>query len=319
VSYALPESEIGKDKSMIQVKNLRKHFGEKVAVDGISFNIEKGKITGLLGPNGAGKTTTMRIMAGYFSDTFGSVSYDGLDMKSHTISIKRRLGYLSEQAPLYTDMNVREFLHFCADARGIPERQKGIAIQKVLDLCELKTVIYVPIHQLSKGFKQRVALAGTLVHDPEYIILDEPSSGLDPNQILMIRNLIRDLGKDKTILISTHILQEVTEICDQVIILSEGKIVMNASVNELGVTNRIFFRSEVPIQKVKEIFFGTGMKDIEILQSNEDGTFNYSIDSVGQGGQSVFKVLAKNSYSAHEIRPFIRSIDDIFSDLTRNH
>jgi ABC-2 type transport system ATP-binding protein len=303
---------------MIEVKNLKKKFGEKTAVDGISFSIEKGKITGLLGPNGAGKTTTMRIMAGYFSDTEGAVSYDGLDLNKNFIAIKRRLGYLSEHAPLYTEMNVREYLHFCADARDLPERIKRIAIQKMLDLCELKTVIHVPIQQLSKGFKQRVALAGTLVHDPDYIILDEPSSGLDPNQIHMIRNLIRDLGKNKTILISTHILQEVTEICENVIILSEGKIVMDADVNDLGVTDRIFFRSDIPIQKVKEIFFGTGMKDAEILQSNEDGTFNYSIDSLGQGGKSVFNILAKHSFSAHEIRPFIRSIDDIFSDLTRS-
>lgn len=303
---------------MIEVKNLKKKFGEKTAVDGISFSIEKGKITGLLGPNGAGKTTTMRIMAGYFSDTEGAVSYDGLDMNKNFIAIKRRLGYLSEHAPLYTEMNVREYLHFCADARDLPERIKRIAIQKMLDLCELKTVIHVPIQQLSKGFKQRVALAGTLVHDPDYIILDEPSSGLDPNQIHMIRNLIRDLGKNKTILISTHILQEVTEICEKVIILSEGKIVMDADVNDLGVTDRIFFRSDIPIQKVKEIFFGTGMKDAEILQSNEDGTFNYSIDSLGQGGKSVFNILAKHSFSAHEIRPFIRSIDDIFYDLTRS-
>jgi ABC-2 type transport system ATP-binding protein len=303
---------------MIEVKNLKKKFGEKTAVDGISFSIEKGKITGLLGPNGAGKTTTMRIMAGYFSDTEGAVSYDGLDLNKNFIAIKRRLGYLSEHAPLYTEMNVREYLHFCADARDLPERIKRIAIQKMLDLCELKTVIHVPIQQLSKGFKQRVALAGTLVHDPDYIILDEPSSGLDPNQIHMIRNLIRDLGKNKTILISTHILQEVTEICEKVIILSEGKIVMDADVNDLGVTDRIFFRSDIPIQKVKEIFFGTGMKDAEILQSNEDGTFNYSIDSLGQGGKSVFNILAKHSFSAHEIRPFIRSIDDIFSDLTRS-
>lgn len=303
---------------MIEVKNLKKKFGEKTAVDGISFSIEKGKITGLLGPNGAGKTTTMRIMAGYFSDTEGAVSYDGLDLNKNFIAIKRRLGYLSEHAPLYTEMNVREYLHFCADARDLPERIKRIAIQKMLDLCELKTVIHVPIQQLSKGFKQRVALAGTLVHDPDYIILDEPSSGLDPNQIHMIRNLIRDLGKNKTILISTHILQEVTEICEKVIILSEGKIVMDADVNDLGVTDRIFFRSDIPIQKVKEIFFGTGMKDAEVLQTNEDGTFNYSIDSVGQGGKSVFNILAKNSFSAYEIRPFIRSIDDIFSDLTRS-
>jgi len=260
----------------------------------------------------------MRIMAGYFSDTEGAVSYDGLDLNKNFIAIKRRLGYLSEHAPLYTEMNVREYLHFCADARDLPERIKRIAIQKMLDLCELKTVIHVPIQQLSKGFKQRVALAGTLVHDPDYIILDEPSSGLDPNQIHMIRNLIRDLGKNKTILISTHILQEVTEICEKVIILSEGKIVMDADVNDLGVTDRIFFRSDIPIQKVKEIFFGTGMKDAEILQSNEDGTFNYSIDSLGQGGKSVFNILAKHSFSAHEIRPFIRSIDDIFYDLTRS-
>jgi len=304
---------------MIQVKNLKKKFGEKIALDSISFSIEKGKITGLLGPNGAGKTTTMRLMAGYFTDTEGSISYDGLDLNKNSAAIKRKLGYLSEAAPLYTEMNVREYLHFCADARDIPERMKAVSIQKVLDLCELKSVIDVPIQQLSKGFKQRVALAGTLVHDPDYIILDEPSSGLDPNQILMIRNLIRDLGKDKTILISTHILQEVTEVCEKVIILSEGKIVMNADVNDLGVTNRIFFRSEIPIQKVKEIFFGSGMKDAQILQSNDDGSFNYSIDSAGQGGQSVFQILAKNSYTAHEIRPFIRSIDDIFSDLTRNN
>jgi ABC-2 type transport system ATP-binding protein len=193
----------------------------------LAFKCERGKITGLLGPNGAGKTTTMRILAGFLKSSEGRVEYDGFDFNQDEIQIKKRLGYLPESAPLYADMIVQEYLEFMAQARAFLSSKILISIHRVVDLCKLESHLYSPIHQLSKGFKQRVALAGTLIHDPDFIILDEPSSGLDPNQITIIRHLIQKLGKDKTIILSTHILQEVIEVCDQVVILSKGKVVLD--------------------------------------------------------------------------------------------
>jgi ABC-2 type transport system ATP-binding protein len=301
---------------MIRIQNLKKIYGNSVALDDVSFQCERGKITGLLGPNGAGKTTTMRILAGFLKSSEGSVEYDGFDFNQHEIQIKKRLGYLPESAPLYADMIVQEFLEFMAQARGIASSKILTSIHRLVDLCKLESHLYSPIHQLSKGFKQRVALAGTLIHDPDFIILDEPSSGLDPNQITIIRHLIQKLGKDKTIILSTHILQEVIEVCDQVVILSKGKVVLDANVNQLGVTERIFFTTNVNLEFIQKMFRNHNLTDIHEIISYNPKMYSYSIDTKGMGGEHVFKILAEHNLVASEIRPFTRSLETIFSELT---
>lgn len=215
----------------IEVSQLTRMYGEQKAVDDISFNLSRGEIVGFLGPNGAGKSTTMKIITGYIQPNQGSATVCGIDVQKNPIAAKRKIGYLPEANPLYYDMYVQEYLYFIADVHGIPNKK-----QKINDI--IATVGLTPERrkktgQLSKGYKQRVGLAAALIHDPEVLVLDEPTTGLDPNQIIEIRELIRSLGKNKTVLFSTHILQEVEAICDRVIIISKGKLAANGTLHQL--------------------------------------------------------------------------------------
>ncbi|MCX2451333.1 ATP-binding cassette domain-containing protein [Pedobacter sp. PLR] len=215
----------------IQVKSLSKHFGRQKAVDGISFEAKPGKILGFLGPNGAGKSTTMRMLTSYLKPGSGTASLCGFDVQTQSVEVRKIMGYLPENTPLYTDMYVQEFLLFVADTYQLKN-----AKQKVKDTIEkvgLASEQHKKIAMLSKGYKQRVGLAQAIIHDPQVLILDEPTSGLDPNQLVEIRELIRQLGKNKTVIISTHIMQEVEALCDEVIIIDKGCIVANASIDEL--------------------------------------------------------------------------------------
>ena len=207
----------------IEVSNLTKIYGTQKAVDSISFNINKGEIVGFLGPNGAGKSTTMKILTGYLQQDSGTAKVCGIDVKENTIEAKRKIGYLPEANPLYYEMYVKEYLSFIAGVHNINNQQS--IINNVIELVGLQLEQKKKIGQLSKGFKQRVGLAAALIHQPEVLILDEPTSGLDPNQIIEIRNVIKEQGKNKTVLFSSHILQEVQAICDRVIIINRGKIV----------------------------------------------------------------------------------------------
>lgn len=215
----------------IEVSQLTRMYGEQKAVDDISFNLSRGEIVGFLGPNGAGKSTTMKIITGYLKPDAGTAVVCGIDVQRDPISAKRKIGYLPEANPLYYDMYVQEYLDFVGDVHGIPGRK-----QKIKDIIE--TVGLTPekrkkTGQLSKGYKQRVGLAAALLHDPEVLVLDEPTTGLDPNQIIEIRELIRKLGKDKTVLFSTHILQEVEAICNRVLVISKGRIAANGTLQNL--------------------------------------------------------------------------------------
>jgi ABC-2 type transport system ATP-binding protein len=207
----------------IEVSNLTKIYGTQKAVDSISFNINKGEIVGFLGPNGAGKSTTMKILTGYLQQDGGTAKVCGIDVKENTIDAKRKIGYLPEANPLYYEMYVKEYLSFIAGVHNIVHRPSSI--EKAIELVGLQLEQKKKVGQLSKGYKQRVGLAAALIHQPEVLILDEPTSGLDPNQIIEIRNVIKEQGKDKTVLFSSHILQEVQAICNRVIIINRGKIV----------------------------------------------------------------------------------------------
>lgn len=215
----------------ISLKNIDKRFGKQMALDGVSFEIGKGEIVGFIGPNGAGKSTAMRIITGYIPPTSGEVYVNGLDAVEHSLEIRRIIGYLPESNPLYTEMYVREYLRYIAGIYGLRKKSKQL-VEEIIVRTGLTPESHKRIKALSKGFRQRVGLAQALIHDPEILILDEPTSGLDPNQIVEIRNLISELGKEKTVMLSTHILQEVVAICDRVIIIHKGKIMADETMNK---------------------------------------------------------------------------------------
>lgn len=218
---------------MIEAKNLIKDYGNIRAVDDLSFQVLPGEVVGFLGPNGAGKSTTMKMLTGFIAATSGSSLIGGLDVTHHPVEASRLVGYLPESNPLYTEMTVAEFLRFAADLRLLPKNERDEATQRVINACKLESVIHQTIDTLSKGFRRRVGLAQAILHDPTYLILDEPTDGLDPNQKLEVRRLLNDLSSDKAVILSTHILEEVEAMCSRIIIIDKGKIVANATKDDL--------------------------------------------------------------------------------------
>jgi ABC-2 type transport system ATP-binding protein len=218
---------------MIQVENLTKYYSDLCAVDQISLEIQKGEILGLLGPNGAGKTTTLRMLTGFLKPSAGKVNILDFNIEDNPLEIKKILGYLPESAPLYHDMLVYDYLSYVADIREIDKEWKLDRIRQVADLCGIREVMHKPVNELSKGYKQRVGLAHAMINDPEILVLDEPTSGLDPNQIVEIRQIIKKIGKEKTIILSTHILSEAEATCDRIVIINRGKIVADGSTESL--------------------------------------------------------------------------------------
>jgi len=232
---------------MVKIENLVKSFGAKRAVDGISFTVERGEVVGFLGPNGSGKSTTMRMITGYYAPDGGKVSVGGQDVAEAPLATKRLIGYLPENAAAYTDMTVRGFLAFAAELRGLTGAAKKKAIARAVDQCFLASVLHQSIDTLSKGYRHRTCLAQALIHDPEVLILDEPTDGLDPNQKHEVRNLIRELGRSKAVVFSTHILEEVDAACTRAIIIDRGRIVAQGTPDELGrPLDEVFRRVTIP-------------------------------------------------------------------------
>lgn len=218
---------------MIKVQNLAKVFGGKHAVDGVTFSVERGEVLGFLGPNGAGKSTTMRMITGFFPPSSGSVSVGGFDIVESPIAAKRLIGYLPENAPAYTDMTVYGFLNFAAEIRGLRSDAKKKAVNRVVEMCFLESVLHQSVETLSKGYRHRTCFAQSIIHDPDVLVLDEPTDGLDPNQKHEVRGLIRRMGEKKAIIFSTHILEEVDAVCSRAIIIDRGKIVANGTPEDL--------------------------------------------------------------------------------------
>src|SRR6476659_1413339 len=218
---------------MIRVQNLTKNFCPKVAVNGISFSVEKGEVLGFLGPNGAGKSTTMRMITGFIPPTAGSVSVGGFDVVENPIPAKRLIGYLPENAPAYTDMTVYGFLKFAAEIRGLRGDTRNKAVHRVVEMCFLEPVLHQSVETLSKGYRHRTCFAQSIIHDPEVLVLDEPTDGLDPNQKHEVRTIIRRMGEKKAIIFSTHILEEVDAVCSRAVIIDRGKIVANGTPAQL--------------------------------------------------------------------------------------
>ncbi len=239
---------------MIEVKNLSKSYGTKPAVNGVSFNVQKGDILGFLGPNGAGKSTTMKMITGFLQPSGGTAKVGGLDVATDPVAVKQQVGYLPESAPAYAEMTVGEFLEFVAESRGFRGGDRAAPVQRALRLTNLDTVRHQTIETLSKGYKQRVGFAQALLHDPEVLILDEPTDGLDPNQKNEVRALIKELAQEKAVILSTHILEEVEAICTRIILISEGKVVVDETPAE--------FQARQPGARLDEIFATLTKSDV---------------------------------------------------------
>lgn len=262
---------------MIQVDNLKKVFGTKVAVDGVTFTVTKGEVLGFLGPNGAGKSTTMRMVTGYFPPTSGSVKIGGVDMSENPELAKRSIGYLPENAPLYSDMSVDGFLAFCAELRGLQGSARSKAVDRAVEMCFLEGVRYQSVDTLSKGYRHRTCLAQSILHDPDVLILDEPTDGLDPNQKHEVRSLIKRMGESKAIIFSTHILEEVEAVCTRAIIIDRGKVVEDGTPEQLrrrapgadGV--RLVIRGAAGAAIKAEVEKLEGAERVEVLVSDDTG------------------------------------------------
>jgi len=313
---------------MIEVNNLTKKYGSTVAVDNISFSVSKGEVLGFLGPNGAGKSTTMKVLSCFIPPTSGRVSVCGLDTATDSLEIRKNIGYLPENNPLYNDINVLESIEFISGVRGIRGYKRKSRIDAVVEICGLKTVLKKDIGELSKGFRQRVGLAQALVHDPEVLILDEPTSGLDPNQVMEIRALIKKLGEEKTIMISTHILPEVSATCGRIIIISNGKIVACEQAEDLRkkVQKQSMLVAHIrgPRKKVREnllsIDFVSKVED-RAEEAKKIGVFYISVHeqkgvSEGKMSELIFQTVAKNAWNLRELRWEEISLENIFHELT---
>lgn len=308
---------------MIEILNLTKEFGKIRAVDDISFSVEKGKILGFLGPNGAGKSTTMNILTGFISSTSGTVKVDGFDILENPIEVKKRIGYLPELPPLYMDMTVNEYLDFCADLKSVSGKEWKSQKKDIMELVKVTHVSHRLIKNLSKGYKQRVGLAQALVGAPEVLVLDEPTVGLDPKQIIEIRKLIRALGKDHTIILSSHILPEVSAVCDQVVIINKGKIAAIDTPDNLSKMLADFSRFTVtvagPENKVKDILSHLfGVKYLETSGKFKEDEFSYIIeaDKNVDVRKPMFNQLAQQGYPILELKSLSLSLEEIFLQLT---
>jgi ABC-2 type transport system ATP-binding protein len=274
---------------MIKVKNLVKNYGgKKPAVNDVTFSIGKGEIVGLLGPNGAGKTTIMKMITGYLNPSQGEVLVDGINTLDDPITVKSKIGYLPERSPLYNDMTVYEYLSFVADVRGLVGNEKYQKITEMIVLVNLERVVARKIKELSNGYKKRVGLASAMIHDPEILILDEPTAGLDPNQIIMFRKILRRLSEQKTIILSTHVLSEIEAICEKVIIINSGKIVADNSLQELMENNskETFLDFVVEAEKLAEV---------ENVVCGLDGAWNVEFEKKETRNQFRFKALLSSA------------------------
>jgi len=298
----------------ITVNNLTKIYGTQKAVDNISFNLHKGEIVGFLGPNGAGKSTTMKIITGFIESDGGTATVCGENVDPHSLNTKRKIGYLPEANPLYTDMYVREYLDFICGVHQITHRQQ--AIERVITTTGLTAEANKKISQLSKGYKQRVGLAAAIIHDPEVLILDEPTSGLDPNQIVEIREVIKKLGKDKTVLFSSHILQEVEAICDRVIIISKGNIVADDSLGNLqsGILDNHFvqveFKESVAMESLQHLN--------EVIEVEQQSTSTYKLKTTNPENvrKQLLELSLKNNLNIVSLQSENNSLENIFRELT---
>ena len=320
---------------MITVTNLTKRYGPTLAVDNISFEVKKGEILGFLGPNGAGKSTTMKILTCYVPPDEGKATLDGLDTLDDSLKIREKIGYLPENTPLYHDMGVIDYLKFVAEVRKIPKNMRKKRVKETAHLCGLDKELGKNIGQLSKGFRQRVGLAQTLIHNPDILILDEPTTGLDPNQIIEIRSLIKEIGQEKTVILCSHILPEVQATCNRIIIIKDGRIVGSGTPEELaaqaqGGEEIVYIVINGPQDKIQEKL--EAMENVQScrLLNSEAGSLCGAGSPCGSGGhrfevksqsgvdirESLFHLVVKNQWSLTELQKTSITLEDVFKQLT---
>jgi len=311
---------------MITVKDLSKSFGTKRAVDGISFTVERGEVLGFLGPNGAGKSTTMRMITGYTPPTSGSIQVGGHDILTNPIEARKLIGYLPENAPAYADMTVHSFLKFAAEIRGLSGQKVADSIQRVVELCFLENVLHQSIETLSKGYLHRTCFAQSIIHDPDILILDEPTDGLDPNQKHQVRNLIRKMGEKKAIIFSTHILEEVEAVCSRAIIIDRGKVVANGTPEELKQTAPNFGSVTIAVSGPSRGELESKLKGLSVAAGHEilseNGVIRAHIkptESGRDGGltQAIMEAASGNGWKLHELHTEEGRLDEVFRQITR--
>lgn len=311
---------------MIHVENLTKTYGGITAVDQISLDIQHGEILGLLGPNGAGKTTTLRMLTGFLQPSTGTIRVKELDIERHPIAIKKLMGYLPESAPLYHDMLVFDYLSYIADIRETPPDGKLARLRELAELCGLNPVMHKPIAELSKGFRQRVGLAHAMMSDPEILILDEPTSGLDPNQIVEIRHIIKRIGKQKTVVLSTHILSEAEATCDRVVIISRGKIVADGDIDKLkqsaGRTSLIHLTlknadDDAVRQKLSAIDGVPGTVKIDSVDGLSKVTLTMA--SARDLRADIYRTVKRTDWELLEFYQESRTLETVFRELTKEN
>ena len=307
---------------MIEVKNITKKYGNFTAVDNINFKIEEGEIIGLLGPNGAGKSTTMNMITGYIEPTEGEISIEGYDISKKSKKAKAQIGYMPEGVPLYSDLTVKEFVTYMAELKKVDRKTRKEKVEKIIEQTGLKEVEKKLTRNLSRGYKQRVSMAGALVGEPKILILDEPTVGLDPKQITEIRALIKELGKTHTIILSSHILSEVSQICNKVIIINKGKIVaidtpenLEKKVSTNNATYVTVEDTENKIEIIKEKI--PEIKNIKLIKENEDGTKQYVLESDKDVDlrKIVFNEFAKENITIFEMKKADTTLEDAFMKL----
>ena len=308
---------------MINVQNVTKSYGTFDAVKDVSFTVEQGEILGFLGPNGAGKTTTMKMITCYMPPSQGIITVDGLDVVNDSMSVRKKIGYLPESTPLYEEMGVRDYLNFIADVRKVKGIDRTRALDRVISVCGLGSVIQKDIHELSKGYRQRVGFAQAIIHDPEILVLDEPTSGLDPNQIIEIRNLIRQLGESKTVIFSTHIMQEVQATSDRVLIIDEGRIAAQGTPEELKASIAGQMHLDLVLRNAdKSKFISTieamttiTLEDINLLK-NGDLEAALIVDAGLDIREQMFDLAVANQWKILESSPSSFTLEDVFRKLT---
>ena len=307
---------------MIELKNVTKKYGKFKAIDNISFSVKEGEIIGLLGPNGAGKSTTMNMMTGFIEQTGGEIIINGFDITKKPKKAKKSIGYMPEGVPLYTDLTVKEFVTYMAEIKQVNRKERKEKVEKIIEKTGLKDVEKKLIRNLSRGYKQRVSMAGALVGEPKILILDEPTVGLDPKQITEIRNMIKELGKTHTVILSSHILSEVSQICNKVIIINKGKIVaidtpenLENRVNNKNCVYVTIEDKENKITKIKDKI--KEIKDIQLTQENEDGTKQYIIEAEAEIDlrKTIFNEFAKENITIFEMKKADTTLEEAFMKL----
>ena len=301
---------------MIKIDKLKRAYGDYVAVENISFSIEKGEIVGLLGHNGAGKTTIMKMISGYLEPSAGHIVIDDIDIATDRTAVQQRLGYLPEALPIYPEMNVADYLDYAAKLKGLTAEEARDEIRRVVKATDITAKLLAPIATLSRGYKQRLSVAQALLGKPRLLILDEPTNGLDPTQTQHMRDLIRELARDATVILSTHIMQEVDALCDRVLILRAGELALDARLDELRNSNRLIVSSDIDAASASQLL--QSIEGVDSIDTHSEHSYQISIDreaSFNSIASEIARLLLEKNYALYELRREQRELESVFRDV----